>query len=322
MFISFNYVKSIYFILLFILLNSIITYTSTKLENDMKNLYISISKLSLLIFYLIQKKLNKNQSNQFFNSKIHKNQIINKEYMIIFCSVIFYFIYYYIYLFFKEQNYHLRKNSQFCLILFIDIIVFNNQRYSHQVISIIIISILSIFLFFFYFYIYQYYTFLFILSNYSYAFSLLLVKYINTKYFISVYIFGFIFSLIELILLLIKGISFQFNFNFLYKILFCFGLIGKYYLFYYIIYKLSLTHATITEGISILLPIMFITFLINWIIILSVTIIAIISGLIYLEIIELNFCDLNLNLKKNIYNRAKSEDKIILENMSDTDDEN
>ena len=52
---------------------------------------------------------------------------------------------------------------------------------------------------------------------------------------------------------------------------------------------------------------MFITFYSNRIILFIVTITAIISGLIYLEIIELNFCDLNLNLKKNIYNRAKNE---------------
>ena len=193
--------------------------------------------------------------------------------------------------------------------LIIDIIFFNNQRYSHQILSISIISILSIFLFFLYFHIYKYYTFLFILSNYSYAFSLLLVKYINTKYFISVYIFGFIFGLIELILLLIKK-SIHFNFHWI-DILLYFGLIGNYYLFYYIIYKLSPTHAIITEGISILFSIMFLSFFINRIILLIVSIFAIISGLIYLEIIELNFCNLNLNSKNNIYNRGKKEDIIM-----------
>ena len=239
--------------------------------------------------------------------------------MIIFCSVIFYFIYYYIYLFFKEQNYHLRKNSQFCLILFIDIIVFNNQRYLHQILSINIISIFTIFLFFIYFYYYKYYTLLFILSNYSYAFSILIVKYINTKYFISVYIFGFIFGLIELILLLIKGF-FQFNLNWI-DILFYFELIGNYYLFYYIIYKLTPTHSIISQCFSILLPTKLSKFDLNLNILLILSIIIIISGLIYLEIIELNFCNLNLNLKKNIYNRGENEDIKLLGNINDNDSE-
>ena len=316
MFIAFNYDKTIYFILLFILLNCLITITSTKLENDMINSYRTISKFNLLIFYLIEKKLNKNKnkSNQFFIFKIQKNQIINKEYMIIFCSVIFYFLYEKIGLFIKNENPYLRKNSQMCFFLFIDIFVFNKKRYLHQIISIIIISILSIFLFIYYFYYYKYYTFLFILSNYSYAFSILIVKYINTKYFISVYIFGFIFGLIELILLLIKGF-FQFNFNWI-DILFYFELIGNYYLFYYIIYKLSPTHAIITEGISILLVVVFIRQeTIKYIL----AFICIFFALIYLEIIELNFYNLNKNLKKNIHNRAKKENNRILGNISDTD---
>ena len=314
MFIAFNYDKSIYFILLFILLNCLITITSTKLENDMINSYRTISKFNLLIFYLIEKKLNKNKnkSNQFFIFKIQKNQIINKEYMIIFCSVIFYFLYEKIGLFIKNENPYLRKNSQMCFFLFIDIFVFNKKRYLHQIISIIIISILSIFLFIYYFYYYKYYTFIFILSNYSYAFSLLLVKYINTKYFISVYIFGFIFGLIELILLLIKGF-FQFNFNWI-DILFYFELIGNYYLFYYIIYKLTPTHSIISQCFSILLPTKLSKFDLNLNILLILSIIIIISGLIYLEIIELNFCNLNLNLKKNIDNRGKNEDITILFN--------
>jgi hypothetical protein len=34
---------------------------------------------------------------------------------------------------------------------------------------------------------------------------------------------------------------------------------------------------------------------------------SIISCLIYLEVIELNFCNLNINLKKNISEREKEE---------------
>ena len=309
MWISFNYEKNIFFILLFILISILVEISKFFIDKTLSKLYTPLSKISLLIFYLIEKISNKKESSQIFNFKIHKSQIIYKKYMVIFCSVVFYFTFFYSKIF-KSQDLVWMKHTQICLFLLIDIIFFQNERYSHQIFSIFFIMTLSIIIFIISFQKFDFIYFFYILSSYSYAFSLLLVKYINTKYFISVYIFGFIFSLIELIILLIKGISFHFIFKLL-EILFCFGLIGKYYLFYYIIYKLSLTHATITEGISILLPIMFITFLINWIIILIVTIIVIISGLIYLEIIELNFCNLNLNLKKNITRRAKDENIIM-----------
>ena len=46
---------------------------------------------------------------------------------------------------------------------------------------------------------------------------------------------------------------------------------------------------------------------------------SIISGLIYLEIIELNFLGLNINLKKNIDQRGIKEINYILRETSVTD---
>ena len=54
----------------------------------------------------------------------------------------------------------------------------------------------------------------------------------------------------------------------------------------------------------------------NQIIISILLIVSIIFSLIYLEIIELNFCNLNLNLKKNIDNRVKKENNKIFGNLS------
>ncbi len=48
-------------------------------------------------------------------------------------------------------------------------------------------------------------------------------------------------------------------------------------------------------------------------------IICIIFGLIYLEIIELNFCNLNFNIKKTILKRGKKEDLKILDKYSNID---
>ena len=308
MYISFNYEKNIFFILLFILINILFYFTHKFVNDKLGDLYTSISKISLLIFYLIEKKLNKNESNQFFNFKININQIIYKEYLIIFCSIVFYFTFFYSKIF-KSQDLVWIKHTQMCFFLLIDIIFFQNERYSHQIFSIVFIMILSIIIFIISFQKFDFIYFFYILSSYSYAFSLLIVKYINTKYFISVYIFGFIFGLIELILLLIKE-SIHFNFNWI-DILFYFILIGNYYLFYYIIYKLSPTHSIICQCFSILLPTKLAKFDLNLKILLILSIIIIISGLIYLEIIELNFCNLNLNLKKNISNRAKNENIIM-----------
>ena len=69
---------------------------------------------------------------------------------------------------------------------------------------------------------------------------------------ISVYILGFIFGLIEIIILLIKGLSFSYDFN-VFHIIDIIALIGNYYLFYFIIYKLSPTHSIIIQSICRLL---------------------------------------------------------------------
>ncbi len=313
MIISFNCDKNIFFIFLFILTTIIISVMASISDN--KQIYPSISQSLLIIFYLIEKKLiRNNKSNKFLDISI-KNESY-KKYFMLFSSIVFYFIFYYIHIFIQAKDEIIvRKNIQMCFFLLIDLTFFKNQRYSHQILStiiIFIITILSIISFVFpkYNFIILYY----ILSSYSYAFSFLIVKYINTKYFISIYIFGFIFGLLEIILLLIKGISFQFNFD-LITILYFIGLIGNNYLFYYIIYKLSPSHSIISQCISILLPMIFGIIYLSDMMLLILTIIGIIFGLIYLEIIELKFCNLNKNLKKNIFQRAEKEDIITLENI-------
>ena len=48
--------------------------------------------------------------------------------------------------------------------------------------------------------------------------------------------------------------------------------------------------------------------------------IEILSVFIFLEIIELNFCGLNHNLRKNIISRSIDEDKLIYEINDDADE--
>ena len=41
---------------------------------------------------------------------------------------------------------------------------------------------------------------------------------------------------------------------------------------------------------------------------------SVLGNIIYLELVELNFCELNFNLKKNILNRSKEDSSIELNN--------
>ena len=185
----------------------------------------------------------------------------------------------------------------------------------------IITFIFTIILFIFQFQQFDNIIFLLFLSCYSYTFSFLIVKYINIYYFISVYIFGGIFGLLEIILLLIiKGLSFNFNFNFIHLILIL-VMISNNYLFYYIIDKLSPVNSIISICISLIFLFLFLRVNnILDIIRLIIFIFSIISCLIYLEIIELNFCDLDYNLKKNIIKRERKENTITL--LKDFEDDN
>ena len=244
MIISFNYDKNILFIILFILITILNYINKLILDKYFQGIYPSISKLSFIIFYFIEKELNKNL-NQSFNTLSKNNHITYKKYMIIFSSIIFYSTFFYTKNF-KEQDLIWGKHTQMCFFLLIDFLFFKNERYLHQTISIIFISIFSIAIFIF---LYEKFDFIFcfyFLSSYSYAFSLLILKYINTKYFISVYILGFIFGLVEIIILLINGVSFHFILNLIHIFVFI-GLIGNYYFFYFIIYKLSPVHSIIFQ---------------------------------------------------------------------------
>ena len=321
MLVSFNFDKNLFFVLAFIVIFlgiHLITNTSNqnKIDKNVELLYSSISQLATIILYFLEKLFSKknNDRNTISTLPILKNQELRN--FIILSSIIFYIIFYYINIKFSIDNkieWGLKKYCQMCLIVFIDIIFFKNEKYLHQTTSMIMNFIFTIILFIFQFQQFDYIIFLLFLCCYSYTFSFLIVKYINIHYFMSVYIFGGIFGLIEIILLLIiKGLSFNFNFNLIHLLL-IFLMICNNYLFYYIIDKLSPVNSMISICISL---IVFFSFLrvnnILEIIRLIIFIISIISCLIYLEIIELNFCNLNYNLKKNIIKREKEEKNLIL----------
>ncbi len=90
-------------------------------------------------------------------------------------------------------------NGLVSIILFsilIEIIIFKKEFYSHQIISIIIFIILYVYIFHPLFklsYILE------ILQYYSYSLSLNLIKYVNRKYFINIYLLASIHGITVLI---------------------------------------------------------------------------------------------------------------------------
>ena len=199
-------------------------------------------------------------------------------------------------------------------------IIFNEYFYSHQMVSIVIIFISC--LFYFILNIIQsklnLSCILLFLSKYNYSFSLLLIKYIHTNYYINIYLLGFIqgiFGTIFFFILFHNKIPFEIlNLDNIFIIIFYFILrVIINFFFFKIISKLSPLHSQIIDYITI-----FISQLIfkkQKIIDNIIFGLCILSSLIYLEILILNFCDLNKNIKDNISQRGKNE--IIKELIND-----
>ena len=202
-----------------------------------------------------------------------------------------------------------KLNQSIILIFFFinEKLIFKNAIYSHHILSMIMFLIvnLSIILILLFngktnidFFIYN------IIYGYCYSLCVLLIKKINTNYDISVFLIGFLFGVNELIFE-IKEMN---NFidiiknNFLSSFLIVLNYFFYDYLYYYILKQYSPIHTKICEFFSI------IVYLINegnyHIQIILIIIFNIISTMIYLEIIELDFCELNKNIKKNIRERA------------------
>ena len=151
----------------------------------------------------------------------------------------------------------------------------------------------------------------FIIKNYCESFSILLIKYINTVYFTNIYLLG---SLIGLFSSIYQLIQMKFIYDFksylIVYLIICF-LVNI--MFFYIILKLGPIHATICYHISIIIVYYFSNdSKLNTLEFYLFIFLEIFSTLIYLEIIELNFCGFDKNLKKNISDRAINEiDEII-----------
>jgi len=297
MFISINCKRDfIYILCLFPLSLLKLVFNSSLIKKE--NFYITeyISKVLLINPYLYQKISEDN--NQIINRKININHIL-----LIIIIIIFYLINVHLELL-NLNNFYLEIIS----IQFIDLVFFQKQFYSHHILSFILIifslpfiiindynNIKSI-----------YVIILIIIKNYSENFSILLIKYVNNIYFTNIYLLG---SLIGLFSSIYQIIQMRFIFDFelllLFYLIICF-LINI--MFFYILLKLGAVHATICYHISNIIIYYFTNDSnLSTLEFCLFIFLEIFSSLIYLEIIELNFCGFEKNLKKNINSRAINE---------------
>ena len=191
-----------------------------------------------------------------------------------------------------------------------DRIIFKHHFYSHQILSLIIVFIINLILIFLLinkkknltiFLIYN------IIHGYSYSLTALLVKYINTTYNTSIYLIMFLFGISQLIFSLsdFKIFIEVFKKYYLQCSLFFIDYIFYNFIGFYIIQKYGPIHSKICILFSL-------TGYFVWkgefdIFIILILILTIIASMIYLEIIQLNFCGFNKNVKKNIIKRGENE---------------
>ncbi len=218
----------------------------------------------------------------------------------------------YIFYYSKDLEYNIYDiNSDILIILLSESFLFQKKLEIHHVLSILInvISLSLIFIFELEKNILKFYKHL--LLNYSANLSLLLIKYLNTIYFVNIFLLGsirgfnvFVYSFI------VQIINYKSKVDL--TIIFIYYLNSFFYHFFFfkITSKLNVTYAIVSDNISREI-IFFIEVIFkskkNHIIITSLNFFPIIGSLIYLEILEIGFCNLNKNTKRKTSMRAKIE---------------
>ena len=206
-------------------------------------------------------------------------------------------------------------------VFIIDVFIFKKEMHNHHFLSTIL-NIIScvVYIILFSKEICKLFISIYILINcYSFYFSLILIKYLNTKYFVNIYLLGSFFGIVRLIARYFERYYFKIDTSeiifaeWYMVILYCIVKFIWNYLYFLIVYKLDSPHIVIFQFIVISLKIIDVR---KNITLLFTTLVSIISGLIYTEILELNFCKLNVNTKVRIDDRAKIETQTIFKEMN------
>ena len=328
MLISCSINQGMFYIFIFIILNlfqGLILVLFHKKNDDLSIDFLIdyIAETSLIFFYIIENKLSKNENENEKNYNISSKLIIYIIIELILICISEYIPICHHITQYDSNNYQINAkqyNNIFLFFFLFDFILLKKNLYSHHILSIIINSIIPIFLF-----IYSIgnkeflINFIYFIRYYVIALFYFLIKLMNNEYFINIYLFGFFSGLIKIIFYFIDSSHKQYINEIKNQILF---LIFNYliYVFHHFFkYKIIFKFEPIYSFLCIFMgeffiPIITLKFTYNLYYGLSI-----ISGLIYLEIIELNFLGLNINLKKNIDQRGIKEINYILRETSVTD---
>ena len=308
MLIGINVNKSFIILVLMIIVHYFIPYIVPFSE--------ALGKSSMLVFFIIELILSKDnikketdtlniiyyQYNQIIEEDNNNNCKRIKMIILILVCLVFQSVY-----FFYSIEKYTDVLAMTCFILLLtDKIIFNRNIYSHQILSIILTFITFIILS-------TDFPILelvkFILVSFFDSFFLLEIKEINIQYFISIYFLWGLIGLNNLICsLFMDGFQKEYFFDPDFYLDLCSDIIYN-YLYCRIIMKYTPKHSFFTD----LIIREFIYLIENWLLggleigvleILFILFISILLGLIYLEILELNFCGFNENLEKNIQIRA------------------
>ena len=311
MLISLNIGKNFFYFLFFIFIFIIGFYfeINGNYNDDINFLTQFFTSLFLFIIYRIETILSKREIKiKTIQLKTNNKKIPYDKIFIIIIFFIYYFIYIYLFNFIEEYC-EVNQYSHIYFVLLIDNVFFKNQYYSHQILSLNIYLVITIFIFLETFKQFKLSIFFIILSYFSSSFAYLMLKYINIKYFINVYLLGSLIAMLDMInIICFKKISLNLNFSYD-DLIYLIGMIILSYLFIYILNKSSTVHSIVIKSNSYIFFLVMNDIRNNKISILRIILIilSIISCLIYLEVIELNFCNLNIDLKKQINEREKIE---------------
>ena len=334
MYLSINLEYDFFYILLFIIFNITGNLLEKLLgmEYETNNLIKHVSLIILIIFYFIEKCFLKSVGKEEFlkNNYTLFNKKNLKIFILILCFLILYVIAKIIVeKLMKENIFNVDIFFQIPFLIFLNKIIYKKKFYSHHLFSMLFNGILSVLILFLYFNkLKKFYTstIFLLIDCYTYSFYLIIIKFLNYKYYISIYILGNLVGIGGFIYCII--INFKRNIdltkNEFYKMLLLFfNYIFYQYLYFAIILKYSPNHAVIGECISmIIITIFFDDKMTKEYIIIIFSFLYLIFIMIYLEIIELKFCNLNKNLKNKIKSRGQNEltqDFSDIQNISNLD---
>ena len=335
MFIIIHLKKELYLTFLFLII-FVISKLIIEKEVELNYFMSLISRIFLIIFYLIEKYLSKSDVNKNSSSTINKihlfpiQKIDNKKkpnlklFLLILCYISYYLINQIV-----EKKYELKYDSYMyikIIVLYFFNVISGEQIYIHHKLSIIIDSIIIIIIIIIYIndFIQKYIYIPYMLhSNYCYALYLFLIKYLNTNYYVSVFLLETFQGISLTIYYFIKRYMYLktiFKFDIYILILYFLYSLMYNYFFVKAIEKLEPIHPVLTFLIGeavisdLLKKNIYLYFLLSSI--------FIFSTLIYLEIIELNFLGLNKNYKNRITERSIDDVINISMNIFEKEDDN